>query len=230
MIGVMVAADDRTIGISLVRMLRSLQGIDLRAVVTECRVLKHVDIVRPEVVVLAPVRADDEALGTATSLCRRARVILLAPSCERPAVADAVRAGASGYLPAESLGCTELDLAVRGVAQGATVISGASAAMFADELRNGYLPAPPIHHALTRQEQALMQCLVRGWSNAAIGENLYLAPKTVRNYLSRIYTKLGVCGRAEAIATWLGVADERSAAAGAAGSPVGARPAHEARR
>ncbi len=59
--------------------------------------------------------------------------------------------------------------------------------------------------SLTSREREVLNLLARGMSNAAIAEELVITNKTVKNHLSRIYEKIGVHSRAEAIALWLGV-------------------------
>ena len=61
--------------------------------------------------------------------------------------------------------------------------------------------------SLTSREREVLNLLARGMSNAAIAEELFITNKTVKNHLSRIYEKIGVHSRAEAIALWLGVRD-----------------------
>ena len=58
--------------------------------------------------------------------------------------------------------------------------------------------------SLTSREREVLNLLARGMSNAAIAEELFITNKTVKNHLSRIYEKIGVHSRAEAIALWLG--------------------------
>ena len=58
------------------------------------------------------------------------------------------------------------------------------------------------HPAFTEREEELLRALERGWDNARIAAALYLSEQTVRNYLSRLYAKLGVRTRADAI-IWL---------------------------
>ena len=63
--------------------------------------------------------------------------------------------------------------------------------------------------SLTAREREVLNLLARGMSNAGIAEELVITNKTVKNHLSRIYEKIGVHSRAEAIALWLGVGDGR---------------------
>ena len=59
--------------------------------------------------------------------------------------------------------------------------------------------------SLTAREREVLNLLARGLSNRDIAEELVITNKTVKNHLSRIYEKIGVHSRAEAIALWLGV-------------------------
>ncbi len=61
--------------------------------------------------------------------------------------------------------------------------------------------------SLTAREREVLNLLARGHSNREIAEELVITNKTVKNHLSRIYEKIGVHSRAEAIALWLGVRD-----------------------
>ena len=61
--------------------------------------------------------------------------------------------------------------------------------------------------SLTAREREVLNLLARGNSNREIAEELVITNKTVKNHLSRIYEKIGVHSRAEAIALWLGVRD-----------------------
>ncbi len=64
-------------------------------------------------------------------------------------------------------------------------------------------PAPPrspgLGLGLTEREAQVLELIARGWDNAAIAAELYLAEQTVRNYTSRLYQRLGVSSRSEAI-------------------------------
>jgi DNA-binding NarL/FixJ family response regulator len=59
--------------------------------------------------------------------------------------------------------------------------------------------------ALTEREEEVVALLARGLSNAEIAGELVVTHKTVRNHAARVYAKLGVHSRAEAVATWLGI-------------------------
>jgi DNA-binding NarL/FixJ family response regulator len=66
---------------------------------------------------------------------------------------------------------------------------------------------PEVTALLSEREISVMQLLAAGHNNLEIASTLFLAPKTVKNHINRIFTKLQVTTRAQAIAQWLGTAD-----------------------
>jgi DNA-binding CsgD family transcriptional regulator len=69
----------------------------------------------------------------------------------------------------------------------------------------GAVVSPPAVSPLSDRELDVMNLVAQGRTNGAIAEELFVNEKTVKNHINRIYVKLGVRTRAEAIALWLGV-------------------------
>jgi DNA-binding NarL/FixJ family response regulator len=111
----------------------------------------------------------------------------------------AMRAGARGYLLKGAEG-EETLRAIRAVAGGEAIFSPRAAErlikFFAAAPHGAVAPAFP---DLTPRELEILQLVARGLSNPAIAERLVLSPKTVRNQVSTIFSKLQVASRAEAI-------------------------------
>ncbi len=109
----------------------------------------------------------------------------------------ALRAGARGYV-VKGADHVEIVTAIRAVARGEVllgrVVSGRLGAALASP--SGPRPFPE----LTEREFAVLELLARGWSTERIAANQFLSPKTVRNNVSAILTKLGVASRTEAVA------------------------------
>jgi DNA-binding NarL/FixJ family response regulator len=114
----------------------------------------------------------------------------------------AMRAGARGYVLKGADGAETLR-AVRAVAKGEAIFDPTIARRLM-----GYFAVPPqapgtkasqTFSELTDRERDLLDLIARGYTNAAIADRLYLSPKTVRNYVSTIFTKLQVSDRAQAI-------------------------------
>jgi DNA-binding NarL/FixJ family response regulator len=115
-------------------------------------------------------------------------------------VFPAVRAGARGYLLKDAEP-GHIVAAIRTVAAGDTVFSGAVAQRL---LGAATATAPPgsrpgLFPDLSAREREMLELVARGLSNAAIAQQLGLRPKTVRNYVSNVITKLQAVDRAEAI-------------------------------
>ena len=127
-------------------------------------------------------------------------------------VTGAIRNGAAGYLVHGRFEPEELEGRIKAVARGEMVLSpGGHAAVF-DVLRRAPGPSNDEDElglgSLTARERKVLNLLARGNSNREIAEELVITNKTVKNHLSRIYEKIGVHSRAEAIALWLGVRDQ----------------------
>jgi len=127
-----------------------------------------------------------------------ARVILLLDSAERSAVVEAFRAGAQGVFSREQ----PFDIlckSVHKVQEGQIWASNEQIRFLIDALA---APPPPITNAkgtplLTKREQMLVQLVTEGRSNKDISRALKLSEHTVRNYLFRIFNKLGTSSRLE---------------------------------
>jgi DNA-binding NarL/FixJ family response regulator len=93
------------------------------------------------------------------------------------------------------------------VANGEPALSPAVTPVLLDAVRAEPASADDtVLERLTARERDIMGLLASGCSNAEIGRQLFLAEKTVKNHLNRIYAKLAVTSRGEAVARWLGTA------------------------
>jgi DNA-binding NarL/FixJ family response regulator len=112
-------------------------------------------------------------------------------------VFGAVRAGARGYLLKDAEP-ERIIAAIRAVAAGEAVFSGAVAARLL-ALATPSATRSPAFPELTDREHEILTMIADGLSNAAIGQRLGLRPKTVRNYVSNVLTKIQAADRADAI-------------------------------
>jgi DNA-binding NarL/FixJ family response regulator len=168
---------------------------------------------QPDVVLLDVRMPVTDGVTAAATLSRTVKVLMLTYADDEPTVTAAIRAGACGYLVHGRFDAQELEQAVRDVAAGKTVLSPAVAPVVFEALRHHPTVATTKEHdplGLTEREGDVMNRLAQGSSNATIAAELFMSEKTVKNHINRIYAKLGVRTRAQAIALWLGVSRSAS--------------------
>ena len=108
----------------------------------------------------------------------------------------AIMAGASGYV-LKQIRSTDLVDAVRRVAAGQSLLDPAVTARVLDRLRH-VDDAPSELAQLTEREREILELIAEGLTNRQIGERLFLAEKTVKNYVSSLLAKLGLERRTQA--------------------------------
>jgi len=141
--------------------------------------------------------------GSGVEVCRAIRsvdptinALILTSYDDDEALFAAIMAGAAGYVLKEVRG-TDLINAVRHVASGKSLIDPQLTTTLLDRIRNGPGTAPELA-TLTDQELKLLNLIAEGLTNRQIGERMYLAEKTVKNYVSSILAKLGLERRTQA--------------------------------
>jgi len=163
----------------------------------------------PHVAVL-DVRLPD---GDGVEVCREVRsrhpeiaCIMLTSFADDDAVYAAIMAGAAGYVLKQVRGSDLVD-GVRRVAAGESLLDPAVTTRVLERLR--HKDDPDELAALTDQERAILGHIAEGLTNRQIGEQMFLAEKTVKNYVSNIFTKLGMSRRTEAAAYAVRLAERR---------------------
>ncbi|MFD4401294.1 response regulator [Nocardia sp. NPDC058499] len=164
------------------------------------RALARIPALRPDVVVL-DVRLPD---GNGIELCRElcsARpdlpCLILTSFTDEQAMLDAILAGARGYV-VKDITTLALISAIRDIAAGRSLLDNRAAAALMRKLRSETeADAGPLS-GLTDRERTLLALLGEGLTNRQIAERLSLAEKTVKNYVSRLLSKLGVERRTQA--------------------------------
>lgn len=161
--------------------------------------LARIPALRPDIAVL-DVRLPD---GNGIQLCRELRSMLPELNClmltsytDEEAMTDAILAGAGGYVIKDIKGMELVD-AVRQVGSGRSLLDNRAAAALMNRLRAGVQHGGPLA-ALTDQERALLDLIGEGLTNRQIAERMFLAEKTVKNYVSRLLAKLGMERRTQA--------------------------------
>ncbi len=166
---------------------------------TVSEALARVPALRPDVVVL-DVRLPD---GNGVELCRELRSTLPGLNClmltsytDEEAMLDAILAGAGGYVIKDIKGLALIS-AVRTVGAGRSLLDNRAAAALMGKLRASVAEPGPAA-GLTGQERVLLDLIGEGLTNRQIAERMFLAEKTIKNYVSRLLTKLGMQRRTQA--------------------------------
>ena len=166
---------------------------------TAAQALARVRAVRPDVALLDGRLPD----GSGIDVCREIRSELPGTYCliltsydDQDAVLAAVLAGASGYVLKEVRTAGLVD-AIRQVAQGRSLIDPALIAQVMDRVRAGN-PTDNRLAALSPREREVLDLIADGLTNRQIGERMFLAEKTVKNYVSSLLSKLGMERRTQA--------------------------------
>jgi two-component system response regulator DevR len=161
--------------------------------------LNRIPAVRPDVALL-DARLPD---GSGIDVCRDIRSAVPETKCviltsydDNDAIFAAVMAGASGYLLKEIRG-TNLIEAIRQVAAGRSLLDPAVTERLLARLRDG-APTDPRLASLTPRDREILGLIADGLTNRQIGERLFLAEKTVKNYVSGLLAKLGMARRTQA--------------------------------
>lgn len=154
---------------------------------------------RPDVAVL-DVRLPD---GNGIELCRDLlsavpdlRCLMLTSFTSDEAMLEAILAGASGYVVKDIKGM-ELARAIKEVGAGKSLLDNRAAAALMAKLRGGTEQKDPLA-GLSEQERTLLGLLSEGLTNRQIAARMFLAEKTVKNYVSRLLAKLGMERRTQA--------------------------------
>ncbi len=141
--------------------------------------------------------------GSGVEVCRQVRAVdpsiralILTSYDDDEALFAAIMAGASGYVLKEAKGA-DLVGAIRLVAAGSSLIDPSLTERLLDRIRHGPTTAPELAD-LTERELEMLGLIAEGLTNRQIGERMYLAEKTVKNYVSSILSKLGLERRTQA--------------------------------
>ncbi len=204
------------------RGVRELLEVDGDVVVVEeaamaAEAIGRIPVVQPDVAVL-DVRLPD---GDGVTVCREIRsacpdtaCLMLTSFADDDAMMDAILAGAAGYVLKQIRG-HDLLAAVRLVAAGGSLLDSVVTTRVMARLRDRAAADDPLQQ-LSDQEQRVLELIGQGLTNRQIGAQLFLAEKTVKNYVSSVLAKLGMQRRTQAAVFAARLAD--------AGQPFAAGP------
>ena len=163
--------------------------------------IARIPALKPDVAVL-DVRLPD---GNGVDVCREVRskvpglaCLMLTSYTDDEALFNAVMAGAAGYVLKQIHG-SDLVGAVRTVASGQSLLDPQTTASMLQRLRDRAAKQDPLA-ALSDQERTVLALIGEGLTNREIGERMFLAEKTVKNYVSNLLSKLNMQRRTQAAA------------------------------
>jgi DNA-binding NarL/FixJ family response regulator len=194
---------------------------DLLASDTELEIIGHAGSVSEAMVRIPALKPDVAVLdvrlpdGNGIELCRELlselpdlRCLMLTSFTSDEAMLEAILAGASGYVVKDIRGM-ELAQAIKDVGAGKSLLDNRAAAALMAKLRGNAEPPDPLS-GLTDRERTLLGLLSEGLTNRQIAARMFLAEKTVKNYVSRLLAKLGMERRTQA-AVFASKLEQRSA-------------------
>lgn len=159
----------------------------------------RIPALRPDVAILDGRLPD----GSGIDVCREVRsldpsvhALILTSYDDDEALFAAIMAGAAGYLLKQVRGHDLIDT-VRRVADGQSMLDPAVTAQVLERLRSGP-PRDSNLERLTSQEQKILDLIAEGMTNRQIAEHMFLAEKTIKNYVSSMLAKLGLDSRTQA--------------------------------
>jgi DNA-binding NarL/FixJ family response regulator len=160
---------------------------------------RRIPALRPDVAILDGRLPD----GSGIDVCREVRsldasikALILTSYDDDDALFSAIMAGAAGYILKQVRGNDFVDI-VRRVAAGQSMLDPAITAQVLERVRSGP-PKDKALEGLTDQELKILELIGEGLTNRQIGERMYLAEKTVKNYVSSMLAKLGLASRTQA--------------------------------
>ncbi len=156
---------------------------------------------KPDVVIMdlsMPGSDGLEATRRITALGLKTKVLVLTVHAEEEYLVPVVEAGASGYLSKTSADLALVD-AIRVVARGEVYLPSKATRLVLQHYRTAQADAGGGTQQLSAREQEVLALTAEGFSSREIGERLFISPKTVDTYRSRIMEKLGLNHRSELV-------------------------------
>ena len=174
--------------------------------------LRRIPTATPDVAVLDVRLGEGGGEMTGVEVCREVRsshpevaCVILTSFADDEALFASIMAGAAGYVLKQIRG-SELVDAIRRVAAGSSLLDPAVTARVLERLR---APVADPLGVLTPQERRILELITEGMTNRQIGAEMFLAEKTVKNYVSHLLAKLGMERRTEAAAYAATLAERR---------------------
>lgn len=200
-IRLMLADDHRMLREGLSRSM-SEHGFDVVGAAKDgAEAVNMAQVLTPDVILMdvsMPEMDGVEACRQVRAAVPGTKVVMLTMHADQEVLANAIRAGACGYL-VKDCSTEEIAGAVRAVFSGEVALSPQLAASMLDEVRK-LAPVPAREdRVVTKREEEVLQLIADGCSTSEIADQMYISQKTVKNHLASIYQKLDARDRTQAI-------------------------------
>jgi DNA-binding NarL/FixJ family response regulator len=200
-IRVAIVDDHPVFRLGMVGLLGSLNGIEVVAQAASAEEAVHSVDESIDVVLMDLHLGEDSGIETTRTLVRARpdlAVLVITMDEDDESVVAAMRAGARGYL-LKSASPAEVERGIRAVANGEAILGPRIAERAMATLTAGRTAVRVPFPELSDREREVLDLIARGYDNATIARRLVLSPKTVRNHVSNVLTKLAIPDRAAAI-------------------------------
>jgi DNA-binding NarL/FixJ family response regulator len=168
---------------------------------TASAAMARMPALRPDVAVLDVRLPDGDGISVCREICSalpETACLMLTAYGDDEALLGAIMAGAAGYVSKQTCG-TDLVSALRTVASGQSILDPHASRQIMARLRERTVGVDPVA-ALSEQEKRVLELIGEGLTNRQIAQRMFLAEKTVKNYVSSVLTKLGMQRRTQAAA------------------------------
>ena len=200
---IVICDDHELVRVGLRSLLEAEPGYDVVGEAGDAEAaVKLADEQRPDVVLMdvrLPGRSGIEACRDIRSAHPETQVIILTAYADDEALFSSIMAGAAGYVLKQIRG-GDLVGAIRQVSEGRSLLDPEVTSRVLARLRGETTEASEPIEDLTPQERKILNLVAEGLTNRQIADKVFLAEKTVKNYVSNILMKLGLSRRAEAAA------------------------------
>ena len=200
-IRVAVVDDHPVFRLGMAGLLGSLDGIEVVCQAEDAAQARERIDESVDVVLMDLHLGEDSGIETTRDLVRALpdlAVLVITMDEDDESVVAAMRAGARGYL-LKSASPAEVERGIRAVANGEAILGPQVASRAMATLTSGRTAVRVPFPELSDREREVLDLLARGYDNATIARRMVLSPKTVRNHVSNVLTKLGIPDRAQAM-------------------------------
>lgn len=167
---------------------------------TSAEALEKIGITTPDLILLDCKLPDGDGVTLCYQIKKKypnIKIIIISAFCDDYMIKEALQAGADGYLM-KTIDKNMILTSIERVISGEKCFDSSLIHTLINQSKN-----PELDVELTNQEIEIISRISQGLTNKEIGKDMFIAEKTVRNYISRIFEKIGVNNRTEAALYWI---------------------------